>query len=52
MMKDDPSMGEKYTAKEIEDKREELEWKKLLHRWVFVQAQKLLHWTPSGCWRT
>ncbi|KAJ7692513.1 hypothetical protein B0H14DRAFT_2651654 [Mycena olivaceomarginata] len=30
MMKDDPSLGEIYTAGEIEDKRSELEWKKLL----------------------
>jgi hypothetical protein len=30
MMKDDPSLGEKYMAEEIKDKREELERKKLL----------------------
>ncbi|KAJ7713587.1 hypothetical protein B0H14DRAFT_3523324 [Mycena olivaceomarginata] len=37
MMKDDPSLGEKYMAEEIEDKREELERKKLL-RSVGVRA--------------
>ncbi|KAJ7803917.1 hypothetical protein B0H14DRAFT_2612911 [Mycena olivaceomarginata] len=37
MMKDDPSLGEKYMAEEIEEKREELERKKLL-RSVGVRA--------------
>lgn len=30
MMKEDPSLGEEYTVEEIEDKRAELEKKKLL----------------------